>query len=65
MLKKGVNVVLGTGSPMLISPDMFREMEVTLNLYRFLGRGVRSIEVLKMAMVHVSKTLNEKNRHYR
>ncbi len=60
MLKKGVNVVLGTGSPMLISPDMFREMEATLNLYRFLGRDVKPIEVLKMATVNASKALNEK-----
>jgi len=60
MIKHGVNVVLGTGSPMVISPNMMREMEATYNFYMYLGKPIEPIEILKMATVNSSRALREK-----
>jgi len=40
MIKKGVNVVLGTESPMVVSLNMMREIEATYNFYMYLERAL-------------------------
>jgi len=60
MVKHGVNVTLGTGNSMIISPDMLREVEATYNFYSYLGKPIKPVEVLKMATVNAGEALKER-----